>query len=121
MNRVRFINCQRKGVKWVNATLVLACSDTRKKVNKQRKKNTSMDRLSVNKADHYSLEKGKSPKILNRRHVLLISDGRIWRPYRKGYARNERSDFWQAPNVSIISLRSKAYLFSFKLLGLKRD
>ena len=89
MNRVRFINCQRKGVKWVNATLVLACSDTRKKVNKQRKKNTSMDRLSVNKADHYSLEKGKSPKILNRRHVLLISDGRIWRPYRKGYARNE--------------------------------
>ena len=80
-----------------------------------------MDRLSVNKADHYSLEKGKSPKILNRRHVLLISDGRIWRPYRKGYARNERSDFWQAPNVSIISLRSKAYLFSFKLLGLKRD
>ena len=37
MNRVRFINCQGSGVKWVNATLVLACSNTRKKVNKERK------------------------------------------------------------------------------------
>ena len=61
-----------------------------------------MDRLSVNKTNHYySLQKGQSPKILNRGHVHLISPHvQIWKPYRKGYARNEWSDFWQAPNMS---------------------
>ena len=61
-----------------------------------------MDRLSVNKTNHYySLQKGQSPKILNRGHVHLISPHvQTWRPYRRDYARNEWSDFWQAPNMS---------------------
>ena len=37
MNCLRFINCQRSGVGWVNATLVLVCSNILKQVNKERR------------------------------------------------------------------------------------
>ena len=80
-----------------------------------------MDRLNVNKTNHSSLQKGKSTKILNGRHVHLIPDMQIWRPYRNCTPAMNDQIFGKLRICLIISLRSKAYHFSFKLLGLKRD